>query len=694
MPAQDEPGQRLALIIASSDYRDPTLQQLRAPGHDASDLAGVLRDPTIGTFDVHTLINSPGAQLLRGIAQFCHQAGPGDLVLVYLSCHGVLDGRGRLYYATIDTERALLSATAVSAQWLSDQLDDCRARRQILLLDCCHSGAFARGGKGDDALALKDRFSGRGKVVLTASGSTEYSFEGTTVIGESVRSVFTRAVVDGLRTGQADRDKDGLITVDDLYHHVYDTVRAAEPRQTPELWTFGAQGDLLVAHSPRGRIIEPTRLPEYMRALIESSRPVVRESGVKVLADLLDHGEPGLALTARLTLQRISEEDLPRIAALARAAHDAGPRQAVTQVEAQERARQEAEEHAGREHAGAQRQKHIEQLPTQMHDHAAAQNWKTVPAVGDQLAALDRPPSTLTHWPAPLANRSRFSSKRNAARRNASSASSSRRPEMRDHDEVDIGPVAGVTDRGSRHHHNEDAMALTAEQTPDGPMVLAVVCDGIASSTRPDEASLAAAQAALPVLVAAVRGQLDLGKASLDAVAAARSSVAKLQGPSGDTSATTFLSVAAGGYEVTFCWLGDSRAYWLDLQPSQSRPLTQDDSVAGGMVVASETEAMASPHGYVLTRWLDGEAADLADDPDRSPHVERFVPPGAGALLLCSHGLWNYLPEAADLSKLALPIALTDPLRAAVDLVKSAVDAGGADNITAVLIPYLAPDAA
>ena len=250
MPTRDEPDERLALIIASSDYRDPTLQQLRAPGHDASDLATVLSDPAIGTFDVRTMINVPGGQLLRGIAQFCHQAGPGDLVLVYLSCHGVLDSRGRLYYASIDTERTLLSATALSAQWLSDQLDDCRARRQILLLDCCHSGAFARGSKGDDALALRNRFSGRGKVVLTASGATEYSFEGAAVFGEGVRSVFTRAVVDGLRTGQADRDKDGLITVDDLYHHVYDTVRATEPRQTPELWTFGAQGDLLVAYSP------------------------------------------------------------------------------------------------------------------------------------------------------------------------------------------------------------------------------------------------------------------------------------------------------------------------------------------------------------------------------------------------------------------------------------------------------------
>jgi hypothetical protein len=66
MPARNELGGRLALIIASSDYSDPMLQQLRAPGHDASDLAEVLRDPAIGIFDVQALINTSHGQLQRG----------------------------------------------------------------------------------------------------------------------------------------------------------------------------------------------------------------------------------------------------------------------------------------------------------------------------------------------------------------------------------------------------------------------------------------------------------------------------------------------------------------------------------------------------------------------------------------------------------------------------------------------------
>ena len=267
-------------------------------------------------------------------------------------------------------------------------------------------------------------------------------------------------------------------------------------------------------------------------------------------------------------------------------------------------------------------------------------------------------------------------------------------PPTPDHAEVDLGIAAGVTDRGLRHQRNEDAMALSSEQTPGGLVVVAVVCDGVSSSRRGAEASRVAAGAALPILVAAVRTGADVAEASRAAVVAGRQSVAGLGEPENERSATTFLSAVAGPGDVTLCWLGDSRAYWLAPAEDGSAQLTRDDSVAGGMVEAglvTEETAMALPHAHVLTRWLGGEAADLDGDPSRAPHVEHYSPPGPGALLVCSDGLWNYLPEAAELARLALPRALTDPLGAASDMVRFAVECGGADNITAVLIPYPSP---
>ncbi len=316
----DGEGRRRALIVATGTYTDTTLAGLRAPGRDAAELAAILEDAAVGGFDVETVLDVEADGVRRQVARFCAQGGPGDLALVYISCHGVLDDRGRLYYATTDTDRELLAATAVPAAWLNEQLDDCRCRQQIVILDCCHSGAFAKGAKGEGALALRERFEGRGRVVLTASRATEYSFEGDRVLGDGVSSVFTDVLVRGLRSGDADRDGDGMVTVSELYDYAYEAVRARDARQTPMLWTYGAEGELLVAQSARGAVIEPEPLSDEVMALLESARPRVRESAVAELAEVLTGPDPGRALTARACLERVVAQDIPRVAARARAA--------------------------------------------------------------------------------------------------------------------------------------------------------------------------------------------------------------------------------------------------------------------------------------------------------------------------------------------------------------------------------------
>ena len=283
-----------------------------------------------------------------------------------------------------------------------------------------------------------------------------------------------------------------------------------------------------------------------------------------------------------------------------------------------------------------------------------------------------------------------------------------KQPAGRDHIELDLGLVAGITDRGLRHRRNEDAMVLATAQRPGGPVVVAVVCDGISTADRPDEASLAAAQAAGDVLLTAARSGDDLAAASAEAVRAARLALARLAGlvddrptedlpavdgaappdgahaaPDGRSEpAATFVSAVVTGDAVTVCWLGDSRAYWLGADPQR---LTRDDSLAEELVAAGvldAAEAMASPQAHVVTRWV---GADLAGE---AAHVARFEPPGRGVLLLCSDGLWNYAPDAADLAARALPRALADPLGTSASLVAFALSAGGHDNVTAVLAPF------
>ena len=268
-----------------------------------------------------------------------------------------------------------------------------------------------------------------------------------------------------------------------------------------------------------------------------------------------------------------------------------------------------------------------------------------------------------------------------------------------DHQEIDLSLIAGVTDRGLRHRQNEDAMELAVVPAADGPVLVAVVCDGVSTSIRPAEASLAAAQAAAEVLRTAAQDGTDLTEASSAAVRSAESAVASLAESPGGVGSATFVSAVITSSAATLCWLGDSRAYWLGAPaspapespapespaPETAQRLTRDDSLAEEMVAAGllpADEALSSPHAHVVTRWVG------ADPGEATPHVVTFEPPGPGVLMLCSDGLWNYQPDAGKLAELALPTALTNPLGAAQALVTFAIEAGGRDNITVVLAPF------
>ncbi|HXP57046.1 MAG TPA: PP2C family serine/threonine-protein phosphatase [Streptosporangiaceae bacterium] len=259
-------------------------------------------------------------------------------------------------------------------------------------------------------------------------------------------------------------------------------------------------------------------------------------------------------------------------------------------------------------------------------------------------------------------------------------------PAGRDHEEIGLGLVAAVSDRGLRHERNEDAVALATVDTADGPVVISVVCDGVSSADRPDEASLAAVNAAVQTLAAAVQDGVDPAEGAEQAVAAARAAVDELADGSADTPAATYVSAVMAGDTVTLCWMGDSRAYWLDSTPDPAAQLlTRDDSLAEEMVAQGllhESEALESPQAHVVTRWIGAGAREAY------PHVAQFTPPGPGALMLCSDGLWNYDPDGGKLAVIGLPGALTEPGVAAALMVNYAVEAGGLDNITVAITPY------
>ena len=260
------------------------------------------------------------------------------------------------------------------------------------------------------------------------------------------------------------------------------------------------------------------------------------------------------------------------------------------------------------------------------------------------------------------------------------------RPSSRDHVEIDLASIAGVSNRGLQHETNQDAMGALEYSYGLDPGVVAVVCDGVSNSPRPEEASQVAADTGTRVLVAQLEAGVSPEVATTAATDTAANAVNALADSPDDAPACTYVSAVVNETSVTVGWIGDSRAYWLGSGSNvPSALLTHDDSLVNHLVrtgEVSDSEASRHPNAHALVKWLGADAGDVA------PQVVSFEPTGPGAVLICSDGLWNYIPDAENLAA-AVPAAVEAPLPSARFLVQVALDAGGHDNITVVLIPFL-----
>ena len=324
---------RFALIIANTEYIDPGFAKLTAPGKDAQEFARVLRDHEICAFDdVKILMNQPGHVIREEIEEFFNQKKPENLLVLYFSGLGVLDEFGAFYLAVKNTSRSRLRATGIKSDFIRDLMDQSRSKRQVLILDCCNSGAFAQGTKAAAGVSIGTASAfeaGFGRIILTSSDSIQFAWEDDKVIGNN--SLFTHYLVEGLE-GEADRDGDGRITVDELYDYAFEKVKIAAPKQTPSKFSSKQQGEIVLRQSTRIENIKPLPLPSELIDEIEDTRSHVREAAVQKLEKIISGRNIGLARSAREALEKISaEDDSQRVA------------QAATQVLDERKAKDEVE---------------------------------------------------------------------------------------------------------------------------------------------------------------------------------------------------------------------------------------------------------------------------------------------------------------------------------------------------------------
>ncbi len=231
---------KIALLIGISKYEDNGLNSLPGATKDVEAMQRILQHREIGGFEqVKVLLNSHPLEIQTEIQNaFSSSRQKNDLILLFFSGHGIKDERGNLYLATRITCKnqagELVKATAVPAGFVHDIMNNCRSKRQVVILDCCFSGAFAEGllAKDDGSVDIRNQLGSEGRAVLTSSTSTQYSFEqkGTDL------SIYTHYLIEGMETGGADRDNDGMVSVDELHEYAKNKVQEALPAMKPEIY--------------------------------------------------------------------------------------------------------------------------------------------------------------------------------------------------------------------------------------------------------------------------------------------------------------------------------------------------------------------------------------------------------------------------------------------------------------------------
>ncbi|MCU0570386.1 MAG: SUMF1/EgtB/PvdO family nonheme iron enzyme [Oculatellaceae cyanobacterium Prado106] len=306
---------KYALLIGVSQYQAEGLRPLPSAERDGEAMQRILQHPEMGGFpaeQVVRLTNPTKGQVEDAIYTLFAGKQKDDLLLFYFSGHGIKDETGKLYFSLPETQKnqgSLVKHTAIAATTLHDNMTESRSQSQVLVLDCCFSGAFAKGLtiKDDGGVDVRSQLGGRGRAIFTASTSTQYSFQQD----DFPLSVYTQFFVEGIEKGTADRDEDGFISADELHQYVLEKVQSVSPAMTPQFYPVEQGHRIYLAKSPKDDPVLKFR-KEVERWVKQGAFNGERDRFSVAARNLLDEQRQRLGLTVEVT-EAITDEVLQPI---------------------------------------------------------------------------------------------------------------------------------------------------------------------------------------------------------------------------------------------------------------------------------------------------------------------------------------------------------------------------------------------
>lgn len=283
---------KIALLIAVGEFDSADLASLPKSSTDVDAMKEALIDTELGGFkesDI-TVLKNPKKQLMEDAIYDLFDKDKrkkDDLLLFYFSGHGITDEHGIFFFSTYETRKGnskLRPTTAVSSNFVHQWMNQCPSKRMAIILDCCHSGAFAKGlsAKGTANALIKEQLGGEGRAILTAASATEYAW----AKDEFNLSVYTYYLLEGVRTGKADQGGNDWISLEELHEYAKNKISEAKLEMTPEFYPVREGAKI---HLFKTKIIDPKEKyrKEIQRYLKPGKIPLFALSSLEDLREKL-----------------------------------------------------------------------------------------------------------------------------------------------------------------------------------------------------------------------------------------------------------------------------------------------------------------------------------------------------------------------------------------------------------------------
>jgi hypothetical protein len=254
---------RHALLIGVDRFDDKRLNPLNAPAKDVEALGEVLGSSRRGQFEVTTSLNDDFLTIRDYLSALYDERHPDDTLLLYYTGHGISDDRSDdLFFTTPQSNMDRPWTRGMSAAELRKIMQKSRARKQIVLLDCCHSGLFLEGTKGstDRPVITDGTFDTRvtGRYVITATNKWQPAKDGVPADnGNSTSdrlSLFTSWLVAGLKGAASPNDHS--VTMDALFSYICDQANSDVSHPAPNNFCIRSSGDIVIAQNPSVKPID------------------------------------------------------------------------------------------------------------------------------------------------------------------------------------------------------------------------------------------------------------------------------------------------------------------------------------------------------------------------------------------------------------------------------------------------------